>query len=213
MTKPFSANNEDIKHWILPEVNGRVVGAEKGENLRPQTVEDIEAVYEEGRKKGYEAGFEQARTEIEKVTRMIKFLKQPLREMDDQVELQLTELAMTLARMLLKKECYEDSAHIQQLVHESLEFLPVQSRNIRVHLNPADIKIMQKSGVDPMTQDWKCVEDAKITQGGCKVDSEQSHIDASVETRIQQLVDQLNEHVPQQGGRVILTHRPSFPNV
>ena len=200
MAKPFSTDAENIKHWVLPEVSGQVVGAKKDEALRPQTVEDIEAVYEEGRQKGYEAGLSQARAEIEKVTRMFQFLQQPLHDMDEQVELQLTELAMTIARLLLKKECSEDGAHIQQLVHESLEFLPVQTRNIQVHLNPADIQLMKKAGVDPDEQDWKCVADASITQGGCKVDSEQSHIDASVETRIQQLVDQLNEHLPPSEG-------------
>ena len=41
------------------------------------------------------------------------------------------------------------------------------------------------------------MEDPAITQGGCKIDSDQSHIDASVETRVQQLVDQLNEHLSQ----------------
>lgn len=199
MTKPFSTDAANIKHWVLPEVSGRIVGEDKEEYVRPQTVEDIEAIYEEGRKKGYEAGFaegiEEAKAEVEKISKMFQFMQQPLDEMDEQVELQLTELAMTIARLLLKKECSEDVTRIQQLVHESLAFLPVSSRNIQVHLNPADIKLMQTAGFDPHEQDWQCVNDASVTRGGCKVDSEQSHIDASVETRVQQLVDQLNEHL------------------
>lgn len=199
MAKTQPTKEENIKHWVLPEVSGTVVGddGKKGRAPLPQTVEDIEAVYEEGRKKGYEAGLVQAQAEIQKLTGMMRFLQQPLDELDEEVEQQLTELAMTIAQMLLKKECCEDATHIQRLVHESLEFLPLQSRNIRVHLNPADIQLMQKTGVDPMDQEWNCIEDRAITQGGCKVDSDQSHIDASVETRIQQLVDQLNEHISQ----------------
>ena len=195
MAKPFSTDAENIKHWVLPEVSGRVVGADTDTKIRPQTVEDIEAIYEEGRTKGYEAGFAQAQAEIKKLTGILQFLQHPLRELDEQVEQQLTELAMMIGRLLLKKECSEDVIHIQNLVHESLDFLPIQSRNIRVHLNPADIQLMQKAGVDPFAQEWKCVEDRGITQGGCKIDSDQSHIDASVETRVQQLVDQLNEHL------------------
>jgi len=199
VTKPFSTDAENVKHWVLPEVSGRVVGMDTDTKIRPQTVEDIEAIYEEGRNKGYEAGFAQAQAEIKKLTGMLQFMQQPLRELDEQVEQQLTELAMMIGRLLLKKECCEDVAHIHSLVHESLEFLPIQSRNIRVHLNPADVQLMQKSGVDPHAQDWKCVEDRAITQGGCKIDSDQSHIDASVETRVQQLVDQLNEHLSHDG--------------
>lgn len=201
MSNSFLTDPENIKSWVLPEVTGNVVGGkatvEKNTKLPPQTVKEIETVYEESRQKGYQDGLVQARTEIAKVTRMLQFLQQPLRDLDEQVEQQLAELAMTIARALLKKECCEDATHIQQLVHDSLEFLPLQSRNIRVHLNPADIKLMQKAEVDPHAQEWKCVEDASVTQGGCKINSEQSHIDASIETRVQQLVDQLNEHLPQ----------------
>jgi flagellar assembly protein FliH len=196
MTKPFSANEENIKHWMLPEVRGRLVGGDDSIATRPQTVEDIEAVYEEGRKKGYDAGFAQARTETDKITKILQFMQQPLHELDEEVERQLTELAMTLARLLLKKECCEDVTHIQKLVHQSLEFLPIQSRSIRVHLNPADAQLIKKTGLDPQ-QEWKCVEDPSITQGGCKIDSDQSHVDATVEARVQQLFDQLNDHLPQ----------------
>jgi len=196
MPKPFSTKEENIKHWVLPEVSGRLVGGDASASMRPQTVEDIEAVFEEGRKKGYEAGFAEARAETAKISRILQFMQQPLHELDEEVEQQLTELAMTLARLLLKKECSEDVTHIQKLVHESLEFLPIQSRSIRVHLNPADVQLMKKAGVDPQ-QEWKCVEDPKITQGGCKIDSDQSHVDATVETRVQQLFDQLSDHIPQ----------------
>jgi len=196
MTKPFSTKEENIKHWVLPQVSGQLVGGDKNAAMRPQTVEDIEAVFEEGRKKGYEAGFAEARAETDKITRILQFMQQPLHELDEEVEQQLTELAMTLARLLLKKESSDDVAHIQKLVHESLEFLPIQSRSIRVHLNPADIQLIKKAGVDPQ-QEWKSVEDPAITQGGCKVDSDQSHVDATVETRVQQLFDQLNDHIPQ----------------
>jgi flagellar assembly protein FliH len=199
MSKPFSTDAKNIKHWLPPEVSGRVVGANESQVMRPQTVEDIEAVYEEGRKKGYQAGFAQARAEIDKISKILHFLQQPLRDLDEEVEQQFTELAMTIARLLLKKECATDARHIQQLVHDSLAFLPLQSRNIRVHFSPVDIQLMQQAGVDPYAQEWTCVENNSITQGGCKVESDQSQIDASVETRVQQLVDQLTEHLPQTG--------------
>lgn len=62
-----SADDPQVKHWIMPEVTGHILGAEntvKG----PQTVEDIEALqkqaWEEGRKDGYEAGMEQIKRKV-----------------------------------------------------------------------------------------------------------------------------------------------------
>jgi len=193
MSKPFSTDEENIKHWVLPEVSGKIVGV-RDEEIRPQTVEDIQAVYEEGRKQGYEAGKAEALAEAKKMARMMRFLEQPLNQLDEDVEHQLTELAMTVGRLLLKKECSTDAAHIKNIIHEALDFLPLKSRNIRVRLNPADIQLMEEAGVDVNAEEWTCVSDKKISQGGCQVESDQSHIDASLETRVQQLVDQLKEH-------------------
>lgn len=193
MAKTVKAEEGEIKHWIMPEVSGHIVGRKENES-RLQTVEDIEAVYEEGRKQGYEAGIAEAHVQAKKMADMFNFLEQPLRRLDEEVEKQLTELALTVGRLLLKKECATDEKHIQNIIHESLEFLPINSRNIRVRLNQNDIQLMQQAGIDTNAQEWTCVTDNSITQGGCFVESDQSQIDSTLETRIQQLVDQLKEH-------------------
>lgn len=193
MSKPFSTKEENIKHWVLPEISGKIVGVQD-KGIRPQTVEDIQAVYEEGRKQGYEAGKAEVLAEAKKMAGMFRFLEQPLKELDKDVEHQLTELAMTVGRLLLKKECSTDASHIKNIIHEALDFLPLKSRNIRVRLNPADIQLMKEAGVDVDAEAWECVADKSVTQGGCQIESDQSHIDASLETRVQQLVDQLKEH-------------------
>ncbi|MDH5485578.1 MAG: hypothetical protein OEY43_10120, partial [Gammaproteobacteria bacterium] len=60
MTKAYSVDDTDIKHWVMPEVKGRIVGNSKEEVVRPQTVEDLEALqkqaYEEARIEGRKAG-------------------------------------------------------------------------------------------------------------------------------------------------------------
>ncbi|MCW9014742.1 MAG: FliH/SctL family protein [Gammaproteobacteria bacterium] len=202
MSKIFNVDEDEIKHWVLPEVQGNIVGLKK--QLKYQTVEDIEALqkqaYEEARQQGYQAGKQEGLLEMQakaqQLQNLITFLEHPLENLDEDVEKQLTELAFTVARLLLKKECCTDIDHVQAVIHEALEFLPMTSRNVRVRLNRADVQLLQQGGVDTSAQDWVCVEDNTVTQGGCLVESDQSHIDASVETRIAQLVDQLTEHRP-----------------
>ena len=199
MAKPFSADEDQIKHYVLPEVTGDIVGF-SGDSVRPQTVEDIEALqkeaYEEGRKQGREAGLVEIQQQAKKLANMFNFFQQPLTTLDGEVEQQLTELALTVARQVLKKECCTDATTAQNIIHEALDYLPVNSRNVRIRLNPADIALLQQGGLDLAAQKWTHVADNSVSQGGCFIESDTSHIDASLETRVQQIVDQLTEHRP-----------------
>ncbi|MDH5764758.1 MAG: FliH/SctL family protein [Gammaproteobacteria bacterium] len=196
------SNSDDaqVKHWVMPEVTGHIAGG-KYPVTGPQTVEDIEALqkqaWEEGRKEGYDAGMDQIKQKGEQLLGMFRFMQQPLDELDETVVAQLTEMTLTVIRLLLKKECTIDAEHIQGVIQQALEYLPVKSREIAVRLNPADIELLQAGGVDLDKEQASYIADASVTQGGCRVESDQSQIDATLETRIQQIVDQLTEQRPQ----------------
>lgn len=199
MSKPFTPREDQVRHWVMPEVSGKIVGATK-EPLRPQTVEEIEALQKLAREEGYQEGLKRGMADMQakakKLVDALNFAARPLQQLDDDVVKQLTELSITLARMLLKKECCTDATHIHALIQEALDFMPVSARQIRVRLNPADVALLNQSDIDTTKQDWTCVADKTVTQGGCVVESSTSHIDATVETRLQQLIDQLTEQRP-----------------
>ena len=199
MSNRFKVAENDIQHYIPPELTGNIVGMQD-EAVRPQTVEEIEALqkqaYDEALKAGHAEGLKQGLQEMQakanQLQKVFNFLQQPLLDLDKQVEQQLTELAIVLAKQLLQKESQLDAQHIQNLVHESLEYLPVKSRDIEVHLNADDIALLKQAEVDTTNQSWNCIADNSVTAGGCVIESAASHIDATVETRVQQLIDQLN---------------------
>ena len=201
MSNRFKVSESDIQHYVPPELTGNIVGMQD-EAIRPQTVEEIEALqkqaYDEAVKAGREDGLKQGLREMEvkakQLQNMFNFLQQPLNELDKEVEQQLTELAIMLSEKLLQKESKLDVQHIQNLVHESLEYLPAKSRDIQVRLNADDIALLTQAEIDIDRQSWSCVADNSITPGGCVIESNSSHIDATVETRVQQLVDQLSIH-------------------
>lgn len=201
MTKRYKVSEADIQHYIAPELKGHIVGL-RDEALRPQTVEEIEALqkqaYEEAKKSGYADGLKQGLDELKqkasKLQSVLNFMQHPLQELDSEVEHQLAELAIVLAKQLLKKECSTDAQHIHNLVHESLDYLPVKARDVRVRLSPDDIALMNQAEFNTNDQVWSCVSDNSVKAGGCIIESDTSHIDASVETRIQQLFEQLILH-------------------
>jgi len=203
MSKRYKVSEADIQHYVAPELKGHIVGL-RDESLRPQTVEEIEALqkqaYEEAKKTGYEDGLKQGLDEMKKnasqLQAMFNFFQHPLEEMDVEVEHQLAELAMLIAKQLFKNESSTSAEHIQNLVHESLDYLPIKARDISVRLNPDDVALLTQAEIDTSNQTWRCVADATVTAGGCIIESDTSHIDATVESRIQQVVDQLGQHQP-----------------
>lgn len=213
MPKKYTVTDAEVQHYVPPELKGHIVGL-RSDGLRPQTVEEIEEIqkqaFEEGKKQGYEAGHQQGYEEMqvqvaefkakaEQLQSVIDFMSQPLKQMDQEVEQQLADLATVLAKYLLKKDSSLEAEHIYSLVHESLEYLPVKARNVCVRLHPDDIALLNQAEIDINDQSWSCVADNKISAGGCMVESDTSHIDATVETRLQQLVEQLDMHHPEEG--------------
>lgn len=212
MTKKYTVSDADIKHYSPPHLTGRIVG-KREESLRPQTVEEIEELqkqaFEEasqrGFKKGYDDGHQKGHEEMlleaeafkEKAKHLIdmmEFLQHPLKQMDEEVEHQLSQLAVVLAKCLLKKDTAIDAEHIYKLVHDSLDYLPVKARDIRIRLHPDDIALLNQADFDTSDQSWQCVADSTITAGGCLIESDASHIDATLETRVQQLIEQMELH-------------------
>ena len=198
MSKPMHVSDDEIKHWVLPEVRGNIVG-ESSDPIPPQTVEDIEALrkqaYEEGLQQGIEQGrregLAQMEAEARKLASMFNYFEHPLQTLDQDVERQLTELALQVARLVIKKATVADEEHIQNLVHEALAFLPVNARNINVRLNSYDRQLLEQAGIDTEAQDWGCISDDSITQGGCVIESETSHIDATLEKRMAEIFEQM----------------------
>jgi flagellar assembly protein FliH len=62
--------------------------------------------------------------------------------------------------------------------------LPLASQKISLKLHPEDAELVRSALVLEMTPSWSLVEDPLITRGGCKVDTEVSHVDATVEHRL-----------------------------
>ena len=202
---PIANPREDEEEEAKENLPPAEPSEEEPPTLKLPTAEEIEAMqqqaYEEGRREGYEKGLEEGRqaglTEMQAKARqfdnLIQTLQRPLEQLDDEVEQQFSELALSFAQCLLKRELSLDSRHIRALLQEVLGYLPMNERNIRVRLNPADIDLLQQSKASPDEEEWKALSDPAVTQGGCIVESENTRVDASLESRLNQLMDQLFE--------------------
>lgn len=155
--------------------------------------EGLEAGQREGHAAGYQAGEQAAHRLVERMDGLVRQLDRPLEQMDEEVEQALAELAMHLARQVIYRELRIQPGEIVRLIREAVGLLPVGARNVEVHLHPEDARFIREalSADGGGEQAWRLVEDPAINRGGCRVSTETSHIDATLEHRLAQLAQQV----------------------
>lgn len=200
-----SEKSGDAQQWQPPNMDG---GKGWGGGVKGQgpllTAAQLELIqkqahdegFEQGKKEGFEYGHREglnaAKGTVERLEALLTTLNTPLKQLDDQVEQELVTLAIAIVRQLVRREVKTDPAHILGVVREALELLPISSRNIRLVLHPEDAELVRQAyAVSEAELAWKIVEDPVCARGGCKVLTESSQVDATLESRLAALINSL----------------------
>lgn len=189
-----------VSRWDLPSIRGTSVQGRRA----GKTVAEIEEVerqaYDEAYAKGREAGMAsakaeyqqaiaQAKAQVARLEQIVNALAKPLEEVDAQVETELTNLALAVARQLVRRELRVDPAQVIAIIRETIALLPAATRDVRVHLHPEDAAVVRERLAATTTdRAWSIVEDPVMTRGGCRVTTEHAQIDARLETRINTVI-------------------------
>jgi len=197
----FSAGAAAIERWSLPQVEGTVIGRPVDERKAKAAAEAIAKVArEQSEARGYEAGMAKAQAEmkdrisrldsqIKRLDVLLQFVSRPLQTLDAEVENMLLQLALTVGKQLARRELMVDPTQVIAIIRESLAELPASAREIRVHLHPEDAAIVRERLSAPSSdRAWSIVEDPTMSRGGCVVRTENSHIDARLESRISTII-------------------------
>jgi len=178
------------------------------EDVKPLTLDELEAIRQDaynegfaaGEKDGFHAGQIKARQEADaalavKVGSLEKLMAQlldPIAEQDQQMEVAMVRLVSHMVREVIQRELNTDSSQIRQVLREALKLLPMGAQNVRIQVNPQDFDTI-KALRERHEESWRILEDDSLLPGGCRIESEHSQIDASVETRMAQALKQLFE--------------------
>jgi flagellar assembly protein FliH len=189
--------------YELPSINGMAVQARRA-GKTVQELEDVEKrAYEEAYAKGRAEGLASAEREmrpqmqqlqarIERLDSIIGTLARPLHDMDAVVEDQLVQLALTVAKHLVRRELRIDPSQVIAIIRETVALLPASARDVRVHLHPEDAAVVREKLAAPAGERvWTIVEDPVMGRGGCRVTTDTAQIDARLETRIGTVVSAL----------------------
>jgi len=190
--------------WAFPSFSGgqslevdvtkvKALTAGDLEKLQQQAMQEASAKgYEEGLAKGLKAAEAALAKKLNMLDSVVRSLAAPFEEFDGRVEDEIAALAIQIARQLVRRELKMDSGQVVSVVKEALSALPSSSQNIRLFLHPEDAEIVRSAFSIESADEarWSIVNDPVVSRGGCRVVTDASTIDASVENRLATIIAQ-----------------------
>ncbi|MDP3332844.1 MAG: flagellar assembly protein FliH [Methylococcaceae bacterium] len=148
--------------------------------------------YEQGLKQGYEEKIQLLEQQAAQFSALMTALSEPFKELDEEVEKELVKLSIAVATQIIRREIKLDPGQIVAAVKQAINVLPLSAQKITLYLHPEDAELVRSAlSLDDISPAWAVIEDPLITRGGCKVDTDVSHIDASVENRLAAVIANL----------------------
>jgi flagellar assembly protein FliH len=172
------------------------------------TVEELEAIREEARKDGYDEGHAAGHAdamaagkiasaeELEHVRAIAANFNNALHDADQLIANDVLELALQLAKGMLKNALQVKPELILPIVRDAIEYLPVLQQPALLVLHPDDAAVVRAGiGEELDKGGWRVVEDPQVGRGGCKVDTASNQIDATAASRWLRLSHALGKEV------------------
>lgn len=188
--------NKEVEKWRAPEMKAdpsRVIRYRESQAAIP-TAQEIDQWRKQAEEEGFQQGVIRAQNESvqqhQRLLQLIDFFENPLQALNQDIEHQLAQLAVTLAQQLVRRELKVEPGEIIGLIRDSVKLLPGNSRNISILLHPEDAELVRnalsmESNAEELS--WKLVEDPMITRGGCEINAPPSAINATLESRLSAL--------------------------
>lgn len=180
-----------------PLVEGPIAGEEYIPDIRMPTAEELEALqraaheegfregYADGRRAGYASGEAAVKAQLQALQGIVLQLAEPLENVDEAVVQAISDLAILIARHLVRRELKTNPGEVVGVVRETMRHLPIAPRAARIRLHPEDAELVQTAfALGDDERSWCLEPDPLITRGGCIVETDSSRIDASVESRL-----------------------------
>lgn len=189
--------DKEVEKWRAPVMDAdpsRVVRYREQHEASIPTANDIDQWRAQAEEEGYQQGLVRAQQETcelqQQLLHLIDFFEHPLQSLNEDIEHQLTQLAVTLAQQLVRRELKVEPGEIIGLIRDSVQLLPGMQRNISIVLHPEDAQLVRNAlSIETSDEEhnWKLIEDPMITRGGCEINAPPSAINATLENRLSEL--------------------------
>ncbi|MCU6435388.1 flagellar assembly protein FliH [Undibacterium sp. Jales W-56] len=158
--------------------------------------------YANGYKEGYLAGLGEGKetayaetkatidTEVGQLKSLIESLSEQIHLTGKVVGSDLLGLALDLAERMLKTRIEVDPEIILPIVREAIDSLPSVQLPAQIFVHPVDAEILRTHAGDELSNaGWRIHADSHIERGGCKLETAQNMVDATIATRWHRLAE------------------------
>ncbi|TXJ45182.1 flagellar assembly protein FliH [Brachyspira pilosicoli] len=184
--------------------------AEK-ERIQSESESIKDAAYKEGYAKGYDEGFEKSFADGNNdLTKLNEKLKKILaetinkrNEIIDTAEAQLIEVAILIAKRVVKMLTEKDKGIVIRNIQEALRRIKGRTKiTIRVNIDDLEISARHKDEFYQMLDKIEGVtvlEDPNVDVGGCMIETDFGDIDARINTQLNEIETAIKEVEPIKG--------------
>jgi flagellar assembly protein FliH len=160
------------------------------------TAADIERMHIEAHEQGYAAGYEEgiaaAQASAAKIDSLMTSLQQSLKELDQHVADQLLATAVEIANQVLRQSLKVRPELLLPVVKEAIATLHPHSGQPALFAQPDDAVLIRTHLGDLLAHNnWRIIEDATLSAGGCRVELGASEVDATLETRWRRVIESI----------------------
>jgi flagellar assembly protein FliH len=189
----------------------------EAEAIRLQAIQDAERIREQARREGYQRGYDEgyhdgareaqqrADAELQQTLETLRaHLQQVIQGVHTQqeaylqhAESQMLELALEVARKVVREELKLQPAHVLAIVRDTLRRVQGFGR-LRIRVNPLDVELLRQNRPSLLqvvdgVEGIEIVEDRRVDQGGCVIETEQGVYDARIRTQLGEIERVLRE--------------------
>jgi len=161
-----------------PEVSSHELGREEG--------------FAQGREEGLAAARQEMAANLGLLSELVRRVREPMGDLDEQVDQELSRLALTIAQQVLRRELATDPQQIVAVVKEARAALRDVHGTLRIAAHPDEAQAVRNMfSENEALSGVQVEEDPTMARGGCVVSTDVSLVDARIETRVAQIATQL----------------------
>jgi len=189
---PLGGAPNDVSLKGAPPKNGKAA-------ILP-TAAQLERLHQQAHEEGYAAGHcegsKRAAAEAQALQQIVAALSEHTRQFDQRVADELLGLALSVSKQIVRQSLKLRPELILAVVNEVLGQVPLAHQRARLFLHPEDVTLVRLALGERLIQSgWELVEDTDIARGGCRLESAECEVDATLERRWQRVIDAIgSEH-------------------
>jgi flagellar assembly protein FliH len=182
------------QRWELAPLaaqGGRAPGAPAAAAPRAQlpTAADVERIHQAAHAEGLAEGRERAAAIAGEMTALLASVTREIRTWEEKIADDIVSLALEIANQVVRESLAVRREAIVAVVRDAMQQMPLFKASARLLLHPADAAIVREGLGEQIKQHgWQLAEDESIERGGCRIETEAAHVDATNATRWERAV-------------------------